>query len=89
MCVCVCVFVFWNCGENIHQKRWGFSQEVGFIAKNGHDFVVREISGVLRAKHLRDIVAVGCVCIGDSTSVVAAKDSPVGAGAEESSSSTN
>lgn len=50
---------------------------MGFIGKDGRHFVVREISGVLRAKHLRDTVAVGCVCmcvcISDSTSAVAAK----------------
>lgn len=73
MCARTCI-CFWNCGENIHQKRWGFLKEVGFIGKDGRDFVVKELSASSQSKHLKDTVAVGvCVYVCDSTSAVAAK----------------
>lgn len=58
--MCVCYLERW---EEYSSKEVGFSQQVGFIGKSECDFVVREISGVLRAKHLKDTVAVGGVCV--------------------------
>lgn len=60
-CVRVYVCLYLELWGEYSSKEVGLSGEVGFIGKGGHDFVVRKISGVLRAKHLKDMVAVVCV----------------------------